>query len=204
MAVVEFLMTPADTRAFVGFLIDRFSARFALEKTPTPEPLVYDSLDAVMSVIVAAEYSERFLVQSPLWDRFPICTTEIHANDGQHFFVHEGQYGGPTCGFIWPSTHSENDAKYMLPGQFHHFPYYFADDLWLDDHSKYQTFRRPDEIAMAYREVQKYVRRNGCQSEHQGKKMPGPWILRGALEEYQAGVWLGYYKYPGWVPRRSR
>ena len=104
MAQVLFFMDRTDTRSFVTFLIEQFAAEFALDQCPTPQPPVFRSLDEVDSAVARDPFSPRFFVTSSLWQKFPLSSTEIHTNDGRHFFS------------IWPfpalpSLASEDRAK---------------------------------------------------------------------------------------------
>lgn len=186
MAEVEFFMTRDDTRAFVEFLIHDFDARFALDDCSTPEPPVYESAEKVMAIVEESEFAPRFFVQSPLWDRCPLITTEIHANDGRHFFSIDQRYGGPAFDYYVSRFHAEGDVRYVMPGWFSDYPWYYVDD----DPSKCRTFDRPEKMAEAYRAVQKYLRRNGKRSRSPENGNVGPWILNDALAQYRRGLWL--------------
>ena len=190
MAEVSFFMTHADTRAFVEFLIEEFEARFALDNCPAPDPPIFRTADEVAALVEGSEFSPRFFVQSPLWDRHPLITTEVHTNDGRHFFSICQRYGGPAFDFILSRCDTEGDSSCIIPGWFSDYPWYIVDRSWLDDKSRYETFDRPEEMTDAYRAVQKYLRRNGKRSMDQDSGRTGPWILDDALVEYRRGAWL--------------
>jgi hypothetical protein len=132
----------------------------------------------------------RFHVLSPQWEEFPLQFDEVHANDGQHFFSVSPRYGGPAFDLIVSRTWTDGQQRWIVAGSFGDYPYYIVDKAFLADHSLYRTIQRPAAMAAAHKEVQKYLRRNGCRSVCREEGTTGPWILPGALREFEAGIWL--------------
>src|ERR1041385_5174180 len=99
MSEVLFFMDRADTRNLVAFLIEQFGAEFALDQCPIPEPPVYRLADEVDSAVARDRFSPRFFVTSSQWQRFPMSVTEVHTNDGRHFFSIDQRCGGPAFDF---------------------------------------------------------------------------------------------------------
>lgn len=202
MAEVSFFMTHDDTRMFVEFLIREFDAHFALDECATPDPPVLRSADDVSAIVEESEFSPPFFVQSPLWDRYPLVTAEVHTNDGRHFFSINQRHGGPAFNFKVPRCYAEDNDSCIILGWFSDYPWYFADRSSRDDHSPGRRFDRPEEMANAYRAVQKYLQRNGKRSMDQEFGRTGPWILDDALARHSRGLWLrqGDERF---VPRKS-
>ena len=88
-------------------------------------------------------------------------------------------------------SHSDKGLDYIIPGSFSDYPWYIVDKSYHDDFERYRTFDRPEEMASAYREVQKYLRRNGRWSYNHTWEQPGPWILQDAMRMHKSGVRLG-------------
>jgi hypothetical protein len=121
---------------------------------------------------------------------------EVHANDGQHFFTVSMEYGGPAFDLILSRTWAENSRRWIVHGSFSDYPYYVVDKAFLADRSLYRTFDRPAAMTAAHNEVKNYLRRNGCRSVRRKMGYTGPWIMPGALREFQAGTSLGYADWP--------
>lgn len=156
MAQLEFFMSNDDTRAFTAFLIELVSAEFVPEKSPVAPPFPrYTSLEQVQTRIEQDEYYSRFMVLSPQWERYPLVFNEIHANDGTHFFAVSLQYGGPAFDYFVARNYSQGELQWIRPGSFSDFPDYIVDLAYLQDHSLYRTFKRPDEMTVCFKEVQK-------------------------------------------------
>ncbi|MHC4201342.1 MAG: hypothetical protein ACYSU0_15235 [Planctomycetota bacterium] len=190
MAEVDFFMTKKDSLDFVSFLIEAFSAEFVPERNESAPPFPrYSSIADVKRRIDEDEYYSRFSVLSPLWERYPLGISEVHANDGQHFYSVCQRYGGPSFDLILSRIGMDGDARYLIPGSFSDYPYYIR-EFFLTDKSRYETFDRPPEMAKAYRDVQKYLRRTGCRSVCRETGRTGPWIIGDALREFQRGCWL--------------
>jgi len=132
----------------------------------------------------------RFFVLSRQWERFPLVMDEIHANDGQHFFSVSQHYGGPAFDFILSRTYTEGDLRWIVSGSLSDYSYYIQDEAFFSDHSLYRTFARPEEMTAAHKEVRKYLRKNGYRSICRETGHTGPWIVSGALQEYESGTWL--------------
>ncbi|WP_425616755.1 hypothetical protein NA78x_000410 [Anatilimnocola sp. NA78] len=194
MAESHFFMGRDDSADFVSFLIERFSAEFVPERSPDPPPFPrYRALAEVQGRIdedVRRSRSSRFAVLSPKWERLPLVFNEVHANDGQHFFSLSQRYGGPAFDFILSRSWADADRRWIVAGSFGDYPYYIEDQEFLTDHSLYRTFQRPDTMAEAHKEVRTYLRRNGCRSVCREDGHSGPWIMRAALRDYEAGMWL--------------
>ena len=191
MAEIEFFMTKDDSHEFIAFLIHSFSAEFVPEKSESPPPFPrYSTQQEVERKLRQEDHYSRFFVLSPQWERHPLCFSEINANDGSHFFVVSQRHGGPAFDLILARSTSEADSRWILPGSFSDYPYYMRDKSYISDHSRYETFDRPAEMKAAYQEVQKYIRRNGVLSVCEEYGRAGPWILSGALTEFENGTWL--------------
>ena len=127
---------------------------------------------------------------SPQWEEFPLAFDEAHANDGQHFFSVSLRYGGPTFDLIVSRMWSDGDRRWIVAGSFGDYSYYIVNKAFLTDHSLNRTIQRPTTMVAARGEVQKYLRRNGCRSVCREEAQTGPWILQGALREFDTGMWL--------------
>ncbi len=194
MAHSHFFMAPDDSTDFVSFMIERFSAEFVPDRSASPPPFPrYTTVAEVQTRIdddVRASRYSRFHVLSPRWEEFPLQFDETHANDGQHFFSVSLKYGGPAFDWIVSRTWSDERRRWIVGGSFGDCAYYIVDKAFLTDHSLYRTIQRPAAMVAAHKEVQKYLRRNGCRSVCREEGHTGPWILRGALREFEAGIWL--------------
>jgi len=194
MAASWFFMSRDDTADIVSFLIDRFSAEFVPDRSITPPSFPrYTTVAEVQSRIdedVSASRSSRFHVLSRQWEELPLQFDEVHANDGQHFYSVAMRYGGPAFDLIVSQTWTDGQQHWIVAGQFGDYPYYIVDKAFLADYSLYREIKRPAVMTDAHKEVRKYLRRNGCRSVCREKGHTGPWILRGALREFDAGIWL--------------
>jgi hypothetical protein len=186
-------MTCEDSAAFLSFLIERFSSQFVPERSSSPPPFPrYSTLAQLETRIDIDVHSSRFAVLSAQWEQFPLAFNEVHANDGQDFFTVSMRYGGPAFDLLLSRTWTENGRKWMLHGSFSDYPYYVVDKAFLADRSLYRTFDRPVAMTAAHTEVKNYLRRNGCPSVRQKVGHNGPWIMPGALREFEAGTLLGF------------
>ncbi len=193
LAESNFFMTRDDSADFLSFLIERFSSQFVPERSSSPPPFPrYSTLADVEARIEMDVHYSRFAVLSPQWEEFPLSFSETHANDGQHFVSVSLQYGGPAFDLSLSQAWTENGRRWILHGSFSDYPYYIVDKAFLTDRSLYRTFDRPAAMTGAHKEVKNYLRRNGCRSVHRKLGYTGPWIMPGALREFQAGTSLGY------------
>jgi hypothetical protein len=180
MSQVLFFMDRNDTRSFVAFLIEQFGAEFALDQCATPQPLVFRSQHEVDGAVARDTFSPRFFVTSSQWEQFPLSVTEVHTNDGRHFFSIDQRYGGPAFDFHVARTDGE---RFIVPGWFMDYPYYCRK-------GQSETFNRPSEFASAFQQVRRYVRRLGARSVCRETGTPGPWIMPGPAALYARGAWL--------------
>jgi hypothetical protein len=186
-------MTRDDSADFVWFLTERLSAEFVPERSADPPPFPrYSTLVDVQAWTDRDVRYHRFAVLSPRWEQLPLSFDEVHANDGQHFFTVSMEYGGPAFDLILSRTWSENGHRWIVQGSFSDRPYDIVDKAFLADRSQYRTFERPVAMKTAHKEVRVSLRRNGCPSVRQKMGHPGPWIMPGALREFQAGTSLGF------------
>lgn len=191
MAETHFFMTRDDGLSFISFLIDIASAVFVPERSPDPPPFPrYTTVGEVESRINRDLYYSRFFVLSHEWEQFPLVIDEIHANDGQHFFSVCQQYGGPAFDLILSRTWTEDKIRWIVSGSFSDYACYIQDAAFHDDDSLYRTFDRPERMTAIHKEVQKYMRRHGRRSICRETGHMGPWIMSGALKEYETGTWL--------------
>lgn len=181
MSEVLFFMDRTDTRSFVAFLIEKFGAEFALDQCPTPQPPVFRSLDEVDDAVARDAFSPRFFVTSSQWQQFPLSVTEVHTNDGRHFFSIDQRYGGPAFDFHVARCEGE---RVIVPGWFMDYPYYYCRK------GQSETFDRPSEFASALQQVRRYLRRLGARSVCRETGTPGPWMLPGAAALHARGAWL--------------
>lgn len=135
-------------------------------------------------------YAPRFFVVSELWQRYPLSVSEVNAKDGRHYFAIDQRYGGPAFDFLVSKNTHESGKAYIVPGWFSDYPWYIKDKTYLQDHSKYETFDRPEAMAIAFREVQSYLRKQATRSVCRETGKVGPWVLPGALEAHNDGSWL--------------
>ena len=186
-------MTREDSAAFLSFLIERFTAEFVPERSSSPPPFPrYSTLHDVQARCDNDVHYSRFAVLSAQWEELPLLFDEVHANDGQHFFTVSMDYGGPAFDLIVSRTRTENDRRWMLHGSLTDRAYYIVDKAFLADRALYRTFERPAAMKAAHTQVKNYLRRNGCRSVHTKFGFSGPWIMPGALGEFQAGTSLGF------------
>ena len=191
MAVSHFFMTREDSASLVGFLIERFSAEFVPERSAHPPPFPrYMTLPEVESRIDQDAHYSRFAVLSAQWEEHPLAFNEIHANDGQHFFAMSQRIGGPSFDLILARTCTDGERQWIVAGWFSDFPYYIVNNAHLTDPSQYRTVPRPAAMTKAHKDVQNYLRRYGCRSVCREEGHSGPWILPGALHEFENGMWL--------------
>jgi hypothetical protein len=191
MAETHFFMTRDDSLGLISFLIDLASAEFVPEWSLDPSPFPrYTTLTEIEAHMNRDSYYSRFFVLSHEWERFPLVINEIHANDGRHFFSVSQRYGGPAFDLIISRTYTKDNMRWMVSGSFSDYAYYIQDAAFLKDHSLYRTFDRPERMTSVHKEVQKYMRRNGCRSICRETGRTGPWIVAGALKEYESGIWL--------------
>lgn len=204
MAEIEFFMNENDSYEFITFLVHSFSCEFIPEKSDSPPPFPrYITFEEVRHRIDEDEHYSRFFVLSNRWEKHPLCFDEINANDGRHLFVVSQKYGGPAFDFILSRSAIEGNLKWMVSGSFSDYSYYIVDKSYLADHSKYATFDRPEEMKTAYKEVQKYIKRNGIRSICEEDGRAGPWILNGALAEFEYGLWLRAGKWH-FIPKKKK
>ncbi len=194
MAESRFFMSRDDGTDFVSFLIERFSAVLIPHRSVSPPPFPrYTTVTEVQTRIDEDEHRccfSRFHVMSKQWEEFPLVFDEVNANDGQHFFSVSLQYGGPAFDLIVSRLWSDGDNRWIVAGSLSDYAYYVVDKAFLADHSLYRTVQRPATMVAAHKEVQKYLRRNGCRSVCREETHTGPWILKGALHAFEAGIWL--------------
>lgn len=187
-----FFMTPDDTADFVSFLIERFAAEFVPDRSSYPPTFPrYTRLAEIQAQIDKGVRNCRFAVLSQRWEELPLVFDEVHANDGQHFFSVSQQYGGPAFDLIVSRICTEKGRRSIVAGSFCDYPYCIVDKAFLTDRSLYRTFDRPAAMTAAHKEVQNYLSRTGCRSVRQKTGQTGPWIMPGALREFQAGTELG-------------
>ena len=191
MAETHFFMTRNDAFRFTSFLIDLADVAFVPERSVDSPPFPrYTTLDQIQSRMECDNFYSRFFVVSRQWEQLPLVINEIHANDGRHFFAVSPRYGGPAFDFILSRTFTEADSQWIVPGSFSDYSYYIQDDSFHKDYSLYRSFDRPEEMTAAHNEVRKYVRKNGCRSICRETGLTGPWILSGAIQEFESGTWL--------------
>jgi hypothetical protein len=191
VAESQFFMSPSDTYHFVTYLIDSVSAEFVPERSFEPPPFPrFKTLAQVEDWVAQDGHNSRFFVVSKHWERLPLIFTEVNAKDGRHFYYVAPRYGGPAFDFMFSRSLNESALSWILPGWLSDYPYYITDDAFVKDYSLYRTFDRPTEMSGAHNEVRKYLRKNGCRSACREDGHGGPWILPGALKEYEAGTWL--------------
>jgi hypothetical protein len=190
MADSHFFMTRDDSTSFVVFLMEKFSAEFVPERSTCPPPFPrYTTLAEVQARIDRNVH--RFAVLSTSYELVPLAFHETHANDGQRFFSLRQRFGGPAFDLILSRTWTDGEQRWTVPGSFGDYPYYYVDDAFLADRSSpYRTMQRPVAMAAAHKEVRKYLRRHGRRSVCREDGRAGPWILLGALREFEAGLWL--------------
>lgn len=190
MAELHFFMTLHDTGEFVDFLSGRFGATLYLDGSESRSPPAFHDRSGVERVVTELRYTPRFFVVSELWQRYPLSVSEVNANDGRHYFSIDQRYGGPAFDFLVSKNTHEGGKTYIVPGWFSDYPWYIKDKTHLQDHSKYETFDRPEAMAKAYREVQSYLRKQATRSVCRETGKVGPWVLPGALEARNSGSWL--------------
>ncbi len=197
-------MNKNDSYEFIKFLIQTFLCEFVPEKSDSPPPFPkYLTFEEVQCKVEEDEHYSRFFVLSPKWEKYPLCFSEINTNDGKHFFTVDQRYGGPAFDFILARSVSEKDLKWMVSGSFADYHYYIRDKSYINDQSRYETFDRPEEMKTAYKEVQKYIKRNGVRSICEEDERSGPWILNGALAEFENGLWLRAGKWH-FIPKKKK
>ena len=116
--------------------------------------------------------------------------SEVNAKDGRRYFSIDQRYGGPAFDFLVSQTSRENGKAYIVPGWFSDYPWFIKDKTYLADSSKYETFDRPQAMAEAFREVQRYLQKNAKRSVCRETAKVGPWVFSGALAAYDDGAWL--------------
>lgn len=197
MAELEFFMTHNDTCEFVRFLIERFDARFVMDNSPTREPPVYDNADEIDRLVRESEYTPRFHILSNQWEKYPLSIGEVNAKDGRHFFYIEQRYGGPAFDYNVCRVVIKDGENFIIPGWFSDYHYYYISP------SDPTTFDRPEGMSSAFKEVRRYMRRNGTRSVCQELGKPGPWILSDALRSHEAGTWLRRGKWH-FLPKKAK
>lgn len=192
MAEVHFFMTRNDSLAFVSFLIELVRATFVPERSLDPPPFLRLTSSEQVRIRMDQNIQRyyRFFVLSPQWERLPLVYDEIHANDGQHFYSVSQRYGGPAFDFLASGTYSEGEMQWIRAGWFSDYPYYIEDKAFLKDASLYRVFQRPEKMTVAFKEVQRYLRKNGFRSRCRETGHTGPWIGIDALKQHEAGMWL--------------
>jgi hypothetical protein len=183
-------MTNQDTVEFSSFLIEQHNARLILDESPISPLPEYKTGEAVDHLLRASEYSPRFFILSPIWQKHPLSVTEIKKQDGRVLYYVDQKYGGPAFDFktCWCST--ADNVPFIIVGWFMDYAWYMVDNEHLRDRSKYRTFDRPDSMTHAHKDVRKFLRRNGRKSICRETGSCGPWILAGALEAHAQGTWL--------------
>ena len=197
MAELHFFMTHSDTGKFVEFLIVRFGATLFLDGSDSETPPAFGDRNDVQKVVIESPYAPRFFVVSELWQRYPLSVSEVNTKDGRHHYAIDQRYGGPAFDFLVSNNRREDGKQYIVPGWFSDYPWYITDKSYLNDPSKYKTFDRPEAMAGAFREVQRYLRKNAKRAVCRETGKLGPWILSGALDAYKEGMWLrqGLYRF---------
>lgn len=190
MTDTHMFMTNQDTVEFSSFLIAKYNARLILDESPILPLPEYKTDDAVDHLLRASEYSPRFFVMSPIWQKHPLSVTRIKKQDGRTLYYVDQKYGGPTFDFktCWCSV--ADSVPFIVGGWFMDYAWYIVDKKHLQDKSEYQTFNRPDSMTEAHKDVRKYLRRKGQKSICRETGSNGPWILTGALKAHAQGVWL--------------
>ena len=191
MATSRFCMTLDDSASFVSFLIERYSSHFVPDRSVSPPPFPrYTSLAEVESQIDTELNVCRFHVLSPQWEQFPLVMQEINANDGQQFFAVSLRCGGPSFDLLLSRAWTDGVQKWIVAGHFVDYSHYIVDHAFLTDPALYRTVQRPASMELAHKDVRNYFRRNGCRSVCREEGHTGPWILSGALKQYESGIWL--------------
>jgi hypothetical protein len=187
-------MTWDDSDAFVLFLIEQFSAEFVPYRSENPPPFPRYATAAEVRFRIDEDVSNshvpRFQVLSPQWEELPLEFNEVHANDGQHYFCVSQRYGGPAFDLIVSRSYGDGEGRWIVAGSFGDYSYYIADRAFLTNPSLYRTVPRPATMVSAHKEIGRYLRRNGCRSVCRETGQVGPWVLPGALREFDAGIWL--------------
>jgi hypothetical protein len=190
MAELNFFMARSDTGRFVELLAGRFGATLFLDGSDNPLPPAFRDKSSVEKLVAESRHAPRFFVVSELWQRYPLSVSEVNAKDGRHYFAIDQRYGGPAFDFLVSNNVREDNKEYIVPGWFSDYPWYIKDKSYLKDRTKYETFDRPDAMAEAFREVQRYLRKDAKRSVCRETGKVGPWILSGALAAYGDGAWL--------------
>jgi hypothetical protein len=186
VAEISFFATDKDHREFVGFLIERFSARFSQDDVSTANPPWLTTVKDVCEAIESNRFGARFAVVSELWQKYPLYRNFVIRKSGERCYYINQRYGGPAFDFIARRNRTEGGVRFIIPSLFSDYPYYYPDD----DSTTYRTFNRPAPMAKAYGDVQKYIRRFGMRTDVKNISRPGPWALHDALQGYKKGIWL--------------
>jgi hypothetical protein len=190
MTDTHMFMTKQDTVEFSSFLMKQYDAWLVLDESPMFPLPEYKTDESVDHPLGASQYSPRFFVMSPIWQKHPLSVTKIKKQDGRTLYYVDQKYGGPAFDFktCWDSV--TDSEPFIVGGWFMDYAWYIVDKAHLQDQSKYRTFNRPDSMTQAHKDVRKYLRRNGRKSICRETGRGGPWILAGALEAHAQGTWL--------------
>lgn len=184
MAEIAFFMNNDDTREFAEFLIREFECRFTLDGADRRELPETRSSEEVACWLDPDGYRPRFFVTSPRWSDFPLVVHETTHNDGRRRWYVEQRCGGPAFDYLVSKPRQVDGQPQMIPGWLMDYPWYYVRP------GDPTTFERPAGMTKAFQAVKRFLRRNAVRTRRVGSAQAGPWVMLGAVSEFEQGCWL--------------
>lgn len=174
MAEIQYFASADESIALATFIASAFDASIHVDESPTPVPRVVNTAGGIAELFATSLPIPLLHVTSPVWGRLPLTTTEVHANDGRHFFAVDQRYGGPA--FIWsvPRTMQTQGQHLLTAGIFGDWPTYYARK------GSSEAFARPPSMAYAFLAVTKRIRVGAIHTRWKSSRRTGPWLSPGA------------------------
>jgi len=122
-------------------------------------------------------------ITSPMWSVMPLTTSEVHTNDGRHFFSVDQRYGGPF--FMWsvPRAIRSVGKPILKLGSFGDWPSYYI------SRKSAATIPRPSKMTEVYGLVSRRIRAGAMRARWKSGNA-GPWVCPGALAKMNEGYTL--------------
>ena len=185
MAEFDLIQSNRDALEFATFLRNEFDARFFVDESASTAPPQLDGAAGILELLQGNPTPPLLFVTSPRWQRLPPYTSEVHTEDGRHFWSVRQRYGGPAFTWMLSRCLSRESRAFFTAGAFGDYPWYY------EDPNSSSTFDRPSEMTTAYRATLRYTRRTHSRARVTSTGRAGPWVGPDAERWHEIGVALG-------------
>ena len=182
MAEIQYYGTHDEAIALACHLVEAFESSIYVDNAPTPKPRSIRQREDIAQLF-SLPIVPLLHITSPMWSLVPLTTTEIHANDGRHFFSIDQRYGGPS--FLWsvPQAILSTGRRLLRVGSFGDWPSYYLNK------GSPAAIARPKKMQEVYQLVVRRIRAGSVRSRWLSGRA-GPWVSPGALTKMREGYEL--------------